>query len=330
MNPAKSIRFSLLLPTLNEEWRIRELLESIRRQRYPRELVELLVADGGSTDNTVEIARSYGATVVPNPIRRAEPGAEMLLERATGDVAMWLAADNVFTNEFFLERLAHPFADPGVAGAFPALINTARDGATTRYFNAFSDPFNHFIYGGATSPASYHRTYRVKRKTDDYVVYDFGAGPTPLVALAQGFAMRLPYRKPPGTTEDDVAPVEMLIAQGREIAFVPGAGLEHHTVGGVRDALRKFGPRFRARLTDTSQPMWGRLRSSRRRQRLRAYLWPFYSISLIAPAAAGIYGLLRDRRTEWLYHPFVSAAFGFEFWRQAILVAGERLRRTTR
>jgi glycosyltransferase involved in cell wall biosynthesis len=321
---SRAVRFSLILPTLNEEARLPALLDSIRRQRYPQESIEVLVADGGSTDGTIQIAQSFGAVVVPNPIRRAEPGAGMLMERATGDVAVLLAADNVFGDEFFLEKLSRPFADPVISAAFPALVSTSADGATTRYFNAFSDPFNHFLYGGATSPVSYERTYRVKRRTEDYVVYDFASGPTPLIALAQAFAIRLPYRKPDGTDEDDVAPVEMLISEGREIAFVPGAALEHHTVGGIGDALRKFGPRFRARMTDTGQPMWGRLRASRRAQRSRAYLWPFYSVSFVFPAGAALYGLIRDRRIEWLYHPFVNAAFGFEFWRQAGTVAFER------
>jgi glycosyltransferase involved in cell wall biosynthesis len=320
------LRFSLMLPTLNEAARLPAILESIRRQRYPREAVELLVADGGSTDDTVAIARDFGARVIHNPIRRAEPGAGMLLARATGDLAMWLAADNAFANEEYLEAMARPFADPAIAAAFPRLVSTSADGGTTRYFNAFSDPFNHFIYGGATSPASYHRTYAERRRTAEYVVYDFARGPRPLVALAQGFTIRLPYRKPEGMDEDDVAPVETLLEQGCEIAFVERATLEHHTVNGIGDALRKFGPRFRARMTDGGQPMWSRLRGTARGQRLRAYAWPFYSVSVVLPAIAAAAGLVRDRRWEWLYHPFVSAAFGAEFWRQAGIVAVHRLR----
>jgi hypothetical protein len=311
----------------NEAARLPAILASIRRQRYPSELVELLVADGGSTDDTIAIAQAFGARVFHNPIGRAEPGAGMLLRKATGNVAMWLAADNAFDGDGFLQAMASPFADSRIRAAFPRLVSTAQDGGTTRYFNAFTDPFNHFIYGGATSPASYHRTYRVKRRASGYVVYDFASGPRPLVALAQGFTIRLPYEKPPGTDEDDVAPVELLLAQGAEIAFVENASLEHHTVRGIGDALRKFGPRFRARMTDTRQPIWGRLQSSRDDRRLRAYLWPFYSVSFILPAFAAVGGLLRDRRREWLYHPFVSAAFGFEFWRQAGIVAIDRLRR---
>lgn len=326
MTTGEPLRFSLLLPTLNEAWRLRAVLDSIQRQRYPPEAIELLVADGGSTDETVAIASAFGARVFHNPIGRAEPGAGMLLGRATGDVAMWLAADNAFSSEDFLEKMARAFADPNVGAAFPSLVSTARDGRTTRYFNAFSDPFNHFIYGGATSPASYHRTYSVRRRTADYVIYDFASGPRPLIALAQGFTIRLPYRKPAGTDEDDVAPVEALLDDGCELAFVGRAALEHHTVGGIGDALRKFGPRFRARMTDSAIPVWGRLRTRSRAHRSRAYLWPFYSVSFVFPAVMAVYGLLRDRRREWLYHPFVSAAFGFEFWKQASFVGLTRLK----
>jgi hypothetical protein len=79
-------------------------------------------------------------------------------------------------------------------------------------------------------------------------------------------------------------------------------------------------------MTDAELPVWERLRASSRAQRFRAYLWPFYSISFALPAIAAMYGLIRDRRQEWLYHPFLSAAFGFEFWRQAAIVALDRLK----
>ena len=267
-----TVRFSVILPTLNEATRLPAVLESIARQRYPRECVELLIADGGSTDETVAIAQSFGAKVFHNSMRRAEPGVGILFGLATGDVGIVMAADNRFGDEHALARLALPFADPQITAAFPAVVSTREDGATARYINAFTDPFNHFVYGGATSPASYHRTYRVKRREPGYVVYDFRNGPVPLIALAQAFAVRLPYAKPSGTDEDDVAPVGSLILQGCEIAFVPDAYVEHHTVSGIGDALAKFGPRIRSGMTDGEQPVWRRLQAANRVRRLRAYL----------------------------------------------------------
>jgi glycosyltransferase involved in cell wall biosynthesis len=320
-----AVRFSVIMPTLNEASRLPLVLDSIARQRYPRECIEVLVADGGSTDETVAIAESFGAKVYHNPMRRAEPGVGMLFSNATGDVAIVMAADNRFGDEHVLGRLALPFADPQITGAFPAVVSTREDGATARYINAFTDPFNHFVYGGATSPASYHRTYRVNRREPGYVVYDFRNGPVPLIALAQAFAVRLPYAKPVGTDEDDVAPVGALILQGCDIAFVPEAHVEHHTVSGIGDALAKFGPRIRKRMTDREQPLWHRLQAGDSMRRFRAYLWPFYGATWVLPAAAALYGWARDGRREWLYHPFVSAAFAFEFWRQLLFVAFERV-----
>jgi hypothetical protein len=60
-------------------------------------------------------------------------------------------------------------------------------------------------------------------------------------------------------------------------------------------------------------------------RRFRAYLWPFYGATWAFPAAAALYGWARDGRREWLYHPFVSAAFAFEFWKQLLIVAFERV-----
>ena len=61
----KKLKISLCLPTLNEEKTIAKeiiIMKSELMTRYPL-LDELVVIDSGSTDNTVEIARSFGAEV---------------------------------------------------------------------------------------------------------------------------------------------------------------------------------------------------------------------------------------------------------------------------
>jgi glucosyl-3-phosphoglycerate synthase len=61
----KKLKISLCLPTLNEEKTIAKeiiIMKSELMTRYPL-LDELVVIDSGSTDHTVEIARSYGADV---------------------------------------------------------------------------------------------------------------------------------------------------------------------------------------------------------------------------------------------------------------------------
>ena len=61
----KNLKISLCLPTLNEEKTIAKeiiIMKSELMTRYPL-VDELIVIDSGSTDNTAEIAASFGADV---------------------------------------------------------------------------------------------------------------------------------------------------------------------------------------------------------------------------------------------------------------------------
>jgi glycosyltransferase involved in cell wall biosynthesis len=49
---------SIVVPMLNEEHHIRECLSSILSQQYPPELIEAVVVDGGSSDQSCEIVRA--------------------------------------------------------------------------------------------------------------------------------------------------------------------------------------------------------------------------------------------------------------------------------
>ena len=41
-------------------------------------------------------------------------------------------------------------------------------------------------------------------------------------------------------------------------------------------------------------------------RRLRFILWPFYAASIILPILNALFGLIRDRKKEWLFHPFIT------------------------
>lgn len=56
-------KYAVLVAARNEEAVIGYLIESIKAQNYPRELVDIFVVADNSTDNTAEIAREAGAIV---------------------------------------------------------------------------------------------------------------------------------------------------------------------------------------------------------------------------------------------------------------------------
>jgi glycosyltransferase involved in cell wall biosynthesis len=80
---------SIIIPTLNEEAYLRGLLEAIRQQTCPP--LEVIVADAGSSDQTVAIALQAGCRVVPGgrPACGRNAGAEVAL----GDILIFLDAD---------------------------------------------------------------------------------------------------------------------------------------------------------------------------------------------------------------------------------------------
>ena len=53
---------AIVIPTLNEELFIEDCIESIRHQSYPFDRMEIMVVDGGSTDNTKIIVETIAKT----------------------------------------------------------------------------------------------------------------------------------------------------------------------------------------------------------------------------------------------------------------------------
>ena len=141
-------KVSVLVPTLNADRTLGECLRAVRAQDWPEDRLEIVVADAGSTDGTLETARRFGARVVSNPLRTGEAGKAAAARVATGDLLALVDSDNVLPSPDWLRRMAEPFADPAVAAAEP-LRYDARPGdpPLTRYFArlGMNDPLCLFI-----------------------------------------------------------------------------------------------------------------------------------------------------------------------------------------
>lgn len=105
---------SVVIPALNEA---AELPETLRHIRLVPEVKEVIIADGGSWDDTVKLAEAAGCVVVnsaPGRGRQLRAGAE----RATGEVVLLLHADTSVPPEAGRALLAC-LSRPGVvAGGF--------------------------------------------------------------------------------------------------------------------------------------------------------------------------------------------------------------------
>lgn len=104
----------------NEAAELRRLLESIRRQRYPQELVDIVVADNESTDSSAAVARQFGARVIHVPYGSfSYPKATNLLCRAaTGEYVVLTVAHAELPHRNWLRAGLRHFGNPRVASVF--------------------------------------------------------------------------------------------------------------------------------------------------------------------------------------------------------------------
>lgn len=89
-------KISVIMPSLNQSGYLREALQSVVDQRYPA--LELIVMDGGSTDGSVEVIRSFEEHV--SHWQSCEDGGQSDainkgFAKATGEVLCWLNSDDV-------------------------------------------------------------------------------------------------------------------------------------------------------------------------------------------------------------------------------------------
>jgi len=89
-------RITIITPSYNQGNFIRQTIDSILSQGYPN--LEYIVMDGGSTDQTMDIVRSYGdrLTWFSERDRGQSDAINKGLRLATGDVVAFLNSDDVY------------------------------------------------------------------------------------------------------------------------------------------------------------------------------------------------------------------------------------------
>ncbi len=110
-NMAEFPRISLCIPTYNSEKSIGFCFDRIKSQDYPKELVEILIVDGGSNDCTLEICRKSADKIINNPDKIEEKGRALGVREASGEIIAFIDADNLLNDVNFLRKMVSPFID---------------------------------------------------------------------------------------------------------------------------------------------------------------------------------------------------------------------------
>lgn len=111
------MRVSIVIRTLNEAEYLADLLEVISRQKTNFDEVETVLIDSGSSDQTVEIATSYGCRVTYISKQEFSFGRSLNqgCDFSTGDILVFISGHCVPVDENWLQELCQPIANGTVA-----------------------------------------------------------------------------------------------------------------------------------------------------------------------------------------------------------------------
>lgn len=108
---------SVMLPVYNSEGTIGKCIDSILRLKYPKEKLEVLVIDDGSTDNTVNIVKKYPVKFVQKNHGGYPSTMNVGIRTTRGEIIVNIDSDAYITEDW-LSKVIGEFEDPevGIAG----------------------------------------------------------------------------------------------------------------------------------------------------------------------------------------------------------------------
>ena len=160
------MKVSIVVPNFNYAKYLPACLDSIAVQTYQN--IEVLLADGGSTDGSIEILESYSARYGWEIFSRSDAGQVDAiargLEKSSGDIQCWLNSDDFFISNKAVEIAVSTFQE------FPTLDIASLGGYYTNEVGYWLKPITpHYhplfqqteiaLRGGFVQPATFWKPY---------------------------------------------------------------------------------------------------------------------------------------------------------------------------
>jgi len=313
--------FSVVIPTLNSSLTLAQTLESIRCQEYDQDRVEILVIDGGSTDDTREIAARFGCEVLDNPMVQQEHAKYIGLQNARGKAAIFIDSDECFESRGSLAARAgvlrdHPSYKFMLAGGYRTPPGAS---AINDYQVHFADPFNYLLTGTSGDAGlfvdSWKKLYDVVEETDDFAGFELSADKVqPTVDLCAGSTVDMEYVRGEFAEElkDPLVPPRLFYLSARKsprVAILKEDFIVHYSADSLRTYLKKLDWRVKTNIHYPDVVAIGYVNRERfepRRIRIKKYLFIPYAFTVVVPLAQGIREAVRTGKLVCLLHPVLS------------------------
>lgn len=132
-----------IMPVYNGAPLIRQSLPPLLAMQSRCEIAEVIVVDDGSSDETVAVARSIGARVIPSGGRLGPGGARNVAARLATSDLLWFVDADVVVHCDAARVLAGAFADSHAAAVFGTYDNRP---PAANFFSQYKNLVHHYYH----------------------------------------------------------------------------------------------------------------------------------------------------------------------------------------
>lgn len=303
---------TIVIPVYNEEKNIADCLKTIINQDYPRDKFNVLIAEGGSKDRSVEIIKkiiekhSFIKLVVKPELSNEETRKPFAVKNyAKGEIIAFIDADNRLPDDKnWLKRMVAPFDDPQISFSDTASFSVrSSDDFITRY-NA--------LIGGDDPIASYMKandrmcyftglmigkSEKIEDK-GDYFKVSLKRGEVPAIGSNGFFFRRTLFDKVNNYPLNHTVFTNELVDIGYNKLAKVKTSIVHKQDGSVKSFFKKKLRRIKRRHDGEIKfyANYGMKKS-------QVIILGLYIATIIMPIFDSIKGFFRKPDSAWLFHP---------------------------
>jgi len=311
---------SIVTATYNSGKILGRCLGAVRKQDYPQNKIEIILGDGGSTDNTLAIAKKYQAKVVkiPREKQHAEYNRGVAFNRARGELVLILDHDNFLPYNTWLREMIKPLlGNPQMVATETCYYDyNRRYKLMDRYCALFgiSEPLPFYLGKADRLPQNADTWINLGKANDkgDYYLVEFEKDPLKIPTIGTNACL---MRRQLVIENADVRPeyhypidvmVDVIKNGYNQFGFVKNS-IIHLT------NLRGFWPYLRRRLVFVEKYHFQDHSKRRYSVFMKGDEWKlakyvFFSLTLAKPTWDALRGYMKIPDIAWFIHPFMCLA----------------------
>ena len=294
----------MIFVAYNDAQGVRRCLESVRKQAYPQDRIDIVFVDDGSTDDSVAVAKFFGARVFVQPKGYIYRNWVLGLHNIKGDFVFSLETDIVLAGKNFIKKMILPMLeDDRIIASFtdekasPDMHWAAR---FLTYNIAMCDPLLEFLLDTVES--------KIIERRKGYALCKFDEKLPPPVRMFY----RVDYlRKTPNWNAENYFDHDFVINCVRSgypyFAYVPDPGYFHYHVKSLKQLIQKRVRNVKMHfLPYYKKTEYTFLDTAKRNEVLKLLLFVVYANLFIPATVRGFLRFLKHRDWVLLMEPIIT------------------------